>query len=159
MKTVVALAIGFLPFAAFAQDVTYTNADLTKIQVPGAYTNEDLKKLPPLAVQKAPAVKAGEAPAPAPAEPSAQQQSYQNYYWNIRADRDALQAELDYEISQVEFSESAFAGDTRAYEPRLGYRAQARPLILELKKRVALLDARLQALLGDAQRAGFALER
>lgn len=157
MKSFVALAIGLLPVAAMAQDVTYTNADLTKIQVPGAYTNEDLKRLPPLAVQKAPAVKAE--PARAPAEVSAQQQAWQNYYWNVRADRDALQAELDYEVGQVEFSESAFAGDTRAFEPRLGYRAQARPLILELTKRVALLDARLESVLDDARRAGFALER
>ena len=158
MKNVVALAIGLLlPAAALAQDKTYTNADLTKIQVPGAYTNEDLKRLPPLAVQKAPAVKPEAARAPE--EISAQQQSWQNYYWNVRADRDALQAELDYEIAQVEFSESAFAGDTRAFEPRLGYRSQARPLILELKKRVALLEARMDAVLDDARRAGFALER
>ena len=157
MKNVVALAIWLLPAAALAQDVTYTNADLAKIQVPGAYTNEDLKRLPPLAVQKAQA--AAKEAAPAPAEISAQQQSWQNYYWNVRADRDALQAELDYEIAQVEFSESAFAGDTRAFEPRLGYRSQARPLILELKKRVALLDIRMESVLDDARHAGFALER
>ena len=157
MKNVVAVAIWLLPAAAFAQDVTYTNADLAKIQVPGAYTNQDLKRLPPLIVQKAPA-----APAPqvqAPAAPSAQEEGWQNYYWNVRADRDALQAELDYEIGQVEFSESAFAGDTRAFEPRLGYRAQARPLILELQKRIALLDARMDAVLDDAHRAGFGLVR
>jgi hypothetical protein len=157
MKNVVALAIWLLPAAALAQDATtYTNADLVKIQVPGAYTNEDLKRLPPITILKSPAPAA--APAP-PAEVSAQQQSWQNYYWNVRADRDALQAELDYEIAQVEFSESAFAGDTRAFEPRLGYRSQARPLILELKRRVALLDARLESVLDDARRAGFALER
>jgi hypothetical protein len=157
MKNAVALAIWLLPAAAFAQDVTYTNADLAKIQVPGAYTNDDLKRLPPLAVQKAAA-----APAPQvqpPAAPSAQQEGWQNYYWNVRADRDALQAELDYEIAQVEYSESAFAGDTRAFEPRLGYRSQARPLIMELTKRIALLDARMDAVLDEARRAGYALER
>jgi hypothetical protein len=157
MKIAVALAIWLVPVAAFAQDVTYTNADLAKFQVPGAYTNQDLKRLPPLIVQKPTS-----APAPqiqAPAAPSAQEEGWQNYYWNVRADRDALQAELDYEIGQVEFSESAFAGDTRAFEPRLGYRAQARPLILELKKRIALLDARMDAVLDDARRAGFALQR
>ena len=35
---------------------TYTNKDLGKLHIPGAYTNDDLKALPPLAVQKAPIV-------------------------------------------------------------------------------------------------------
>ena len=167
MKHAVVLAVWLVPAAAFAQSTTtpqgtttYTNADLVKFQVPGAFTNEDLKRLPAtgVTVLKAPAVKAaprGEAEeAPAPLT-----DAYQAYYGNVRADRDVLAAELAYEIGLVEFSESAFAGDTRSFDVRLGYRSQAAELIRELTKRVALLDARLDSVADEARKAGVVLDR
>jgi len=153
MKHLVVLAVCLVPAAAFAQQ-TYTNADLAKFQVPGAYTNQDLKRLPPLAVQKAPAAQLPRIePAPVPTA------EYQQYYDGIKADRDALAAELDYEKGLVDFSESAFAGDTRSFNVRLGYRAQARPLIIELQKRVDLLDKRLEDAADRARKAGVTLDR
>jgi len=153
MKHLVVLAVCLVPAAAFAQQ-TYTNADLAKFQVPGAYTNQDLKRLPPLAVQKAPAAQLPRIePAPVPTA------EYQQYYDGIKADRNALAVELDYEKGLVDFSESAFAGDTRSYNVRLGYRAQARPLIIELQKRVDLLDKRLDDAADQAREAGVTLDR
>jgi hypothetical protein len=162
MKHVVILAACLVPAAAFAQESrTYTNADLAKIQVPGAFTNQDLKRLPPLPVQKAPAVpKAAAQPVQVEEAPAAGlAEAYQTYYGNVRADRDVLAAELAYEIGLVEFSESAFAGDTRSFDVRLGYRSQAVDLIRELTKRVALLDARLDAVADEARRAGVSIDR
>jgi hypothetical protein len=158
MKHVVVLAVWLVPAAALAQGTTtYTNADLAKIQVPGAYTNADLKRLPPLVVQKAPAP--SHAPArPMEAAPAPPTEAFQSYYSSVRVDRDILAAELEYEKSLVDFSESAFAGDTRSFDVRLGYRAQARPLIQELAKRVALLDARLEAVADEARKAGVTLD-
>ena len=159
MKHVVILAACLVPAAAFAQEAkTYTNADLVKIQVPGAFTNEDLRRLPPLPMQKA-APRAAAQPAPVEAAPSPATEAFQTYYSSVRADRDLLAAELAYEIGLVEFSESAFAGDTRSFDVRLGYRAQAVDLIRELTKRVALLDARLDAVMDEARRAGVTIDR
>ena len=155
-RSIIVLAACLVPAAAFAQESrTYTNADLAKIQVPGAYTNEDLKRLPPLAVQRAPRV-AAPAVEPAPAPPT---EAFQAYYNGVRVDRDMLAAELAYEIGLVEFSESAFAGDSRSFDVRLGYRAQAVDLIRELTKRVALLDARLEWAADEARKAGVVLDR
>ena len=154
MKRVLVLAACLVPAAAFAQD-SYTNADLAKFQVPGAYTNQDLKRLSPLPMQGKPA--AATLPTyQAPAPPTA---AYQSYYDNLRGERDSLQTEIDIEMGLVDFSESAFAGDTRSFDVRLGYRAQAAPLIRELSKRVALLDAQLGRLEDQARREGAGLDR
>jgi hypothetical protein len=153
MKHLVVLAACLLPAAAFAQQ-TYSNADLAKFQVPGAYTNQDLKRLPPLPVQKAPA-----APLPRVEQAPVPTAEYQQYYDGIKADRDALAAELQYEKDRVDFSESPFAGDSRSYDVRLGYRAQATWLIRELQKRVDLLDKRLEDAADQARRAGVTLDQ
>jgi len=153
MKRVVVLLACLAPAMAFA-DESYTNADLAKFQVPGAYTNQDLKRLPPMPVQKAPAAKLpAYEPAPVPAA------SLQAWYDSLKAERDALAAEMDYEKSQVDFSESAFVGDTRSYDVRLGYRAQATPLIRELQKRVTLLDLQIEVALDTARKAGVSIDR
>jgi hypothetical protein len=142
---------------------TYTNADLARFQVPGAFTNEDLKRLEPLAVQRQPAVLTPPyVPKQAPVE------YYQASYYSLQSSRRSLQAELAYEIAAVDFSESAFAdpvglvpvipGDTRSFAPRLGYRVQAKWLIQELNKRIALLDAQIEALVDAARREGAAID-
>lgn len=160
MKHAVVLAVWLVPAAALAQEAkTYTNADLVKIEVPGAYTNQDLKRLPPLPVQKVQAPVAAHGAVPVVEAPAPPTEAFQAYFNSVRVDRDMLMSELQYEIDQVAFSESAFAGDTRSFDVRLGYRAQARPLIQELAKRVALLDARLDAVSDEARKAGVLLDR
>ena len=58
----------------------------------------------------------------------------------------------------MEFSESAFSGDTRSFEPRLGYRARVAPLILEIEKRIAILDRQMETLVEDARRADIEID-
>jgi len=154
MKVSVVLAGLVWPVLAFGQQV-YTNADLVKFDVPGAYTNEDLRRLPALAVQSAPAFPAPPYTAPAPAEGLA----YQAAYDNLRLTRLALAGELDFEMKRIAFSESAFAGNPGEIEPRLGYRVKVAPLVLELKKRVALLDQQMDDLAAAARRAGVAIDQ
>jgi len=153
MKRVIVLMVCLAPAMAFA-DETYTNADLAKFQVPGAYNNQDLKRLPPLPVQRRPAATLpAYEPAPVPTA------SLQAWYDSLKSERDALAAEMTYEKSQVDFSESAFAGDTRSYDVRLGYRSQATPLIRELQKRVTLLDQQIDIALDAARKAGAVIDR
>lgn len=154
-KSFVFLAVCLAPALAFAQETkTYTNADLAKFQVPGAYTNQDLKRLPSLPVAKAPAATLPSyEPAPVPTG------AMQAWYDSIRSERSRLQAEIDVEKEMVEFSESPLAGDTRSFDVRLGYRAQARPLIIELQKRVAILDRELEEAMDQARKAGVTLDR
>ncbi len=152
MKVSVVLAGLVWPALAFGQQL-YTNADLSKIDVPGAYTNEDLRRLPPLAVQKEPATKLPSFLAPAPSEYTIAR--YEDDYRSLTQGRDSLAFELDLELKRVDFSESAFAGDTRSFEPRLGYRTRVAPLIMELEKRIAILDHQRETLLQEARRAGI----
>ncbi|HXH28038.1 MAG TPA: hypothetical protein VNL37_03270 [Candidatus Polarisedimenticolia bacterium] len=152
MKRFLALVVCLWPAAAFAQQ-TYSNADLVNIQVPGAYTNDDLRRLPPLAIQKTPA-----AQTPRMEIPPVDSRPYQAAYDNLQLTRRALQAELDFEMDRIAYSESAFAGNADELGPRAGYRARVRPLILELRKRVALLDRQLDDLEAAARRAGADLD-
>ena len=153
MKLILSLVVCLWPVLASAGP-TYTNADLERLRVPGAYTNEDLRRLPPLAVQSEPASRL-----PRITPPKVDHAGYQAVFNAARRARAALLAELDYEMERVDFSESAFAGDTRSFAPRLGYRARARTLIQELTKRIALLDLEIDALLDDARRAGALVDR
>src|SRR5882672_3766171 len=99
MKGIVLFAACLAPTLAFGQQ-TYTNADLAKFQVPGAYTNQDLKRLPPLPMQKAPAV------APPRVElPSVEGAGYQALYDSLKRARTALGAEIDLERQRVDRSE------------------------------------------------------
>jgi hypothetical protein len=152
MKRFIALVVCLWPAAALAQQ-TYTNADLVNIQVPGAYTNDDLRRLPPLAIQKEPAARLV-----VPEAPRADGGRYQVLYDNLRLTRSALQAELDFEMQRIDDSESAFAGDPGDLGPRPGYRTRVRPLILELQKRVALIDRQLDEIAATARRAGALLD-
>ena len=153
MKVSMVLAGLVWPALAFGQQ-SYTNADLTKFDVPGAYTNQDLRRLPPLAVQKEPASKL-----PWFAPPAAEISPYQESYDGMRYTRDSLAAELDLELKRVDFSRSGFAGDTRSFEPRLGYGAHVASLILELEKRIALLDRQMEVLVDQARRGGVRIDQ
>jgi hypothetical protein len=152
MKVSVVLAGLVWPVLAFGQQ-QYTNADLAKFEVPGAYTNQDLRRLPPLAMQKAPAAALPQFVAPAPAPFLVAH--YEGTYRDMQQARESLAFELDYELRRVEFSESAFAGDPQSFEPRLGYRTRVLPLVVELQKRIAILDFQMGALIRDARRDGI----
>jgi hypothetical protein len=104
-------------------------------------------------MQKAPAVKLP--PYEAPQPPTA---AFQAHYDNVRAERDLLLAEIQYEKDRVDFSESAFAGDTRSFDVRLGYRTAATVWIRDLERRVAIYDAELEAISDVARKAGADLD-
>jgi hypothetical protein len=155
MKVSVVVAGLVWPALAFGQQL-YTNADLSKIDVPGAYTNEDLRRLPPLVMQKQPAATLPPFVSTAPSQDLIAR--YEDAYGSLREGRDSLAFELDFELKRVDFSESAFSGDTRSIGPRLGYRSRVAPLILELEKRIAILDHQMETLLQDARRAGVEID-
>jgi hypothetical protein len=152
MKWTVLFVACLVPALAYGQD-TYTNEDLAKFQVPGAYTNKDLKRLPPLPVQGKPA-----AELPRIEVPRAPVASFQVLYNSLRAMRADLVAEIEYEKDRIAFSESAFAGDTREPGVRLGYRTKVGPLLNELEKRVSLLTLRIEKVLEEARWAGAAID-
>ncbi len=153
MKKLLILMICLCPVSAFAQEA-YTNADLVDIDVPGAYTNEDLRKLPPLAVQERPA-----APGPFITIRPVDSSFYQAAFDDLNRVRRSLQAELAYEAGQIAFSESAFAGRTQSAAPRLGYRNKVRGLVRELIKRIAMVDAQIEFVLDDARKAGASVDK
>ncbi|HEU4402366.1 MAG TPA: hypothetical protein VFT43_09690 [Candidatus Polarisedimenticolia bacterium] len=153
MKTFLLCVVCLWPATLVLAEETYTNADLVKFQVPGAYTNEDLKGLPPLAVQRQPAALTPRF------EPAAGAGDfYQVVYDNLKRDRESLAAELQFEKDRVAYSESAFAGDSQGWQPRLGYATRVRPLLLELGKRVALLDFQMESVIDQARRAGATID-
>ncbi len=158
MKRSVLLAACLWPALAYGQQ-TYTNADLVKFEVPGAYTNEDLKRLAPLAIQKAPAVATPVIEIPQPSGTF-----YQSTYDGLQRARAALVEEREFELQRVAFSESAFAGDSqnygpgRTFAPRLGYATKVAGWVGELEKRIALLGRQIDDLRDAARRAGVFLE-
>ena len=154
MKVSVALAGLLWPALAFGQQA-YTNADLAKFDVPGAYTNQDLRRLPPLAVQREAVAKLPAFVMPAPDESL----PYQRSYNAIKDTREMFARELAFELNRVEFSRSAFAGDGQSFAPRPGYGAKVAPLIRELEKRIALLDGQLEDVADQARRAGITIDK
>lgn len=152
MKRLVVLGACLWPALALAQQ-TYTNADLAKFAVPGAYTNDDLRQLAPLAIQKVPA-----AVTPLLAIPQPSSEPFQASYDRLRGTRAALEAEREFELARVASSESGFAGDSRGFTPRLGYATKVRPLMMELEKRIALIDRQIDDLRDAARRAGASID-
>ena len=101
MKVSVVLAGLVWPVLAFGQQL-YTNADLSKIDVPGAYTNQDLRRLPPLAMQKEPAATLPRFVATAPSDYTIAR--YEEDYRSLRQGRDSLALELNQELKRVDFA-------------------------------------------------------
>lgn len=150
------MAVFLWPAITFAEQ-TYSNSDLVRFHVPGAYTNEDLKKI---SAEAAPRGKAATAPAPAAfALPEIDTRRFQDEYDGLLARHVRLSADLAIERQRIEFSESAFAGDTSTIAPRLGYRARVASLVLELEKRIAILDVELDLILETARKGRFAIDR
>ena len=154
MKVSVVVAGLVWPVLAFGQQL-YTNADLAKFDVPGAYSNQDLRRLPPLAVQKQAAFTLPPYVSPQTSGEARLQESYDF----LKSTRDSFACELDFELRRVDFSRSAFAGDTQGYSIRLGYGARVGGLIRELEKRVALLDCQMDDLVDRARRAGLTIDK
>jgi len=150
---IVIVAICLAPVLAFGQQ-TYTNEDLAKFQIPGAYTNEDLKRLAPLAQQKEPAVRLPEYQ-PAPTRSA----SLQARYDGLRETFVMLEAEITAERELVDYSESAFAGNTLDARVRLGYKTVSFQRITELSLRANLMKVRIEALEERARRMGVVLDR
>ena len=150
---IVVVAICLAPVLAFGQQ-TYTNEDLARFQVPGAYTNEDLTRLAPLAQQKEPAVRLPEYQA-APMRSASLQARYDGLYETYAM----LQAEIALEHERVDFSESAFAGNTLDTTVRLGYKTVAFEQIRELSLRADLMKVRIEVLEELARRQGILLDR
>jgi hypothetical protein len=149
-------AVFLWPAVAFAQQ-SYSNGDLTRFHVPGAYTNDDLKKLPAVA---APRTQPGVAAIPAAfALPETDTRLLQDAYDALLARRVRLEAELEFERERIEFSESAFAGSTDVIAPRLGYRARVALQVLELEKRIAILAAEMDLLLEGARKGRMGIDR
>lgn len=154
MKAIsVVVSICLAPVLAFGQQ-SYTNEDLARFQVPGAYTNEDLKRLAPLPQQQEPAVRLPEYQ-PAPTRSA----SLQARYDGLTETYVALQAEIALEHERVDFSESAFAGNTLDASVRLGYKAIAFEQIRDLSLRADLMKVRIEALEELAHREGILLDR
>jgi hypothetical protein len=153
MKRLVMPALCLWPVLAYGQQM-YTNADLVKFQVPGAYTNEDLR-----ALQRVPAARVPAALPPLVEAPRVETGEIEKEYEGLLRERRALAAELAWELETIEYSESAFAGSTDRVEPRAGYRSRVASLVWELKKRVALLDAEIETVLDEARRTGALLDR
>ncbi len=152
MKRLVVLGACLWPALALAQQA-YTNVDLAKFAVPGAYTNDDLRQLSPLAIQKASA-----AVMPLLAIQQMSSAPFQASYDMLRGTRVALQAEREFELARVAGSESGFAGDSQGFAPRLGYATRVRPLIMELEKRIALIDRQIDDLRDVARQAGASID-
>lgn len=133
MRKILVVAAAFAATAALAQE-KYTNADLDRIYVPGAYTNEDLKALPPIEVQEAPAQQLA-----APVVDTTERDLLLGRVRMLEERRAALARELAYEeriVSDVE-GPGGNAPDRSFYA---GYRSKSRRLREALRKEIALVD-------------------
>lgn len=154
MKRLVVLGACMWPAVALAQQ-TYTNVDLARFAVPGAYTNDDLRQLSPLAIQKAPA-----AVLPLVAIPRPSSEPFQASYDMLRGDRSALQAEREFELARIASFESESEWGDGEFNPlhRRRYAKWVRPLIMDLEKRIALIDRQIDDLRDAARHAGASID-
>jgi hypothetical protein len=127
---------------AMAQKV-YTNRDLGDVQIPGAYTNKDVKFLEPIPTQKAPMVE----PAPvACCAPSVDKGPKVDVRRAVATDvRDRLQAELDYELARIEKAYSP-AGGGFTGSLRVGLKSKLEDRLEYLRREIALRDQELRQL-------------
>ena len=152
-RIIIGVVVCLVPLAAYGQQ-RYTNEDLRKFSVPGAYTNQDLKKLPPVPVVG----KATPAPAPQAEEVSVDSESFQIALDLLAEQRSIYQAELDWRNQEIERAYSFFDKGPDGY-PWPGYRSKSRGAIQYLEVQIAIMDARIAAMEEDAYRAGAVIDR
>ena len=150
MKKLVGVIVCLVPLTAYAQQ-TYTNEDLRKFSVPGAYTNQDLKKMPPLPVFG----KAGPA-APAPVE-AVDSRPYQMRLDLLQEQRLIVQAQLDWTNQEIERAYSFYGKGPDGY-PWPGYLSKTRGFVQYLEMQLAVVDSRMANVESEAYRAGAILE-
>jgi hypothetical protein len=153
MKRIIGVVVCLVPLAAYGQQ-RYTNEDLRKFSVPGAYTNQDLKKLPPVPVVG----KATPAPAPKEEAEAVDSESYQIALDVLAEQRNIYQAELDWRNQEIERAYSFFDKGPDGY-PWPGYLSKSRGVLQYLEMQIAIMDARIDAMQEDAYRAGADVDR
>jgi hypothetical protein len=152
MKRIVVLATALLATAALAEE-RYTNADLDRIYVPGAFTNEDLKALPSIETQEAPAQ-----PLVGARIDTAERDLLFADIRSLEEQREAAASELAYEeeIVRRAYGPGGNAPDRAFFA---GYRSKSRGLREALRKEMALLDQQVDSLRWRALRAAVATFR
>jgi hypothetical protein len=137
MKYTIAAVALLLPALALSQEAPrYTNADLNIPPKKDAYTNADLRRLPPLPVQSAPAV--ATAPLPAPPRDLAGELRTQRLA-GLSLQRDMIEVEMGYWQGILKSAHSG-VGDINAY-PRIGSdTAEARERLAALKRTLYLVN-------------------
>jgi hypothetical protein len=138
----------FAATGAVAQE-KYTNADLDRIYVQGAYTNEDLKALPRLEVQPAPAM-----PPWAPSVDTRERDLMWERVHGLEERRLAASRELDFEESIVRKVESP-GGNSPDSEYYFGHRSKSRGYRAALRREIALLDQEIEDARWHAVRASI----
>ncbi len=148
MRRFVLLALAFAVTGAWAQE-RYTNADLDRIYVPGAFTNEDLKALPRIETQAKPAQ-----PLVAPRIDTSERDLLWQHVRALEQRRTMLTRELTYEEELVREAEGP-GGNSPDRAPYLGYRSKSRSRRHYLRKQIALLDATIEDARWHAVRASI----
>ena len=151
MKKSLGVILCLVPLSAFAQQ-KYTNEDLKRFSVPGAYTNQDLKKLPPVPVVG----KATPVP-PVAVAPETGPDPLQIRYDLLMEQKRIYQAELDWRQSQIDKAYSFADQSTDGY-PWPGYRSKSRPAMHYLEMQIAVLDSRIETVRDEARQAGVLID-
>jgi hypothetical protein len=138
----VALILAVVAIAPAMAQKVYTNKDLDKVQVPGAYTNKDLKFLEPIPTQKAPLSE----PAPMDLMALAEVTPEPDVRRAVLTDvRDRLQAELDYELARIEEAYSP-AGGGFTGSLRVGLKSKLEDRLEYLRREIHLRDEQIRQL-------------
>lgn len=146
MRAILAVAAALLATGAMAQE-KYTDADLDRIYVPGAYTNEDLKALPPIEIQPLPAL-----PLVAPVVDTRERDLLFERIRSLEERRASLARELEYEEAIVRRTESA-GGNPPEAAFHTGYRVKSRGLREALRKEIVLIEQEIEQVRWHAVRA------
>ena len=149
MKKLIGVFVCLVPLAAYAQQ-TYTNEDLRKFTVPGAYTNADLKKLPPVPVVG----RAGRVESLPYEEVDAG--PFQMRLDLLQEQRTIVQAQLDWTNQQIEKAYSFFDKGPDGY-PWPGYYSKNKGFLQYLDMQLAVIDARIDEVEDEARTAGAIL--
>lgn len=149
MKRIMVLATVMLATAALAEE-RYTNADLDRIYVPGAFTNEDLKALPAIETQEAPAQ-----PLAGARIDTAGRDLLFAEIRSLEEQREGAASELAYEeaIVRLVYGPGGNSPDRAFFA---GYRSKSRGLREALRKEIALLDQQIDAVRWQALRVPVA---